>query len=154
MAGGVDGPRRLDCSKRGPRHHRALRALLRVRACVCHERTYGPRWRELRGHGFERGDASECVGRNGQPRLCFNRRQHIPVGEHDVHLGTVAASEECEVSRPTGVSEVLQHLRRNPGLEDGTAERVRAQLLRRPDAEQIARQTRIDEVQLRCLHET
>jgi hypothetical protein len=47
----------------------------------------------------------------------------------------------------------LRHLVDDPRLEDGAAERVLAELLRTADAEEVAEQSRVVEVELRCLHE-
>ena len=47
----------------------------------------------------------------------------------------------------------LHHLRGHPALEDCTPERVSLQLLRGADAQQVADQARIVEVQLGGLHQ-
>src|SRR5439155_21905861 len=102
----------------------------------------------------ERGEAVEEVLGHGLARLRLDSNELVAALEDAIELGTLAVAEEEEVRRQAAVNAGLDDLGGDPRLEDRPAQRSGAELIRTPDAEEVAHQPGVVEVELRRLHET
>ena len=92
-----------------------------------------------------RGDGLTCLDLDGEAV-----RAEV---DEDVHLVAVGVAPEVQRGRLAVVEEELSKLGDDEVLEDGAPEGVGAEVLGAADAEEVAEQARIDEVELGALDE-